>query len=172
MKRDHRDDWGPRKGGVHENDHQHREQTRRVVGASELAQMGVCERLVVFEHHFGKRRTTRQRAAISRGQIAHGQFFREGERDQAVPEKGRCYIATLVFGAGPETATLRRFRDRIMRTTSIGRWSIALYYRTAPPICTALRRHPWLQPAVRTALKVFVWLANRLLQNRGEDHGA
>ena len=33
----------------------------RMVSASDLAQMGRCERLVVFEQLYGSRRTARQR---------------------------------------------------------------------------------------------------------------
>lgn len=53
------------------------ERQRVLVSASELAQMGVCERLVVFEHRFGKRRTVAQRRAVERGRRAHDRFFRE-----------------------------------------------------------------------------------------------
>ena len=37
------------------------------VSASQLARMGVCERLVVFEHRYGKRCLPEQTAAIERG---------------------------------------------------------------------------------------------------------
>lgn len=51
------------------------------VSASELAQMGVCERLVVFEQRYGARRTPAQRQAIWRGQHAHRRFYRNGHLD-------------------------------------------------------------------------------------------
>jgi hypothetical protein len=41
------------------------------VSATELAQMGVCERLVVFEHRHGKRCLPEQQAAIERGRREH-----------------------------------------------------------------------------------------------------
>ena len=47
------------------------------VRASELAQMGVCERLVVFEQCYGKRRTLAQRQAIQCGLHAHQRFYRD-----------------------------------------------------------------------------------------------
>lgn len=87
--------------------------------ASELAQMGVCERLVVFEHRYGKRSSTEQRAAITRGLRAHEQFYREGRTASAL--RGRCFIATMVFGDGPETQVLRAFRDRVLRRRPMGR---------------------------------------------------
>lgn len=77
----------------------------RTVSASELAQMGVCERLVVFEHRFGKRRTSAQREACKRGQLAHERFYREGVQappDDSIARKGFCFIATLVYGEEQE----------------------------------------------------------------------
>lgn len=56
------------------------------VSASELAQMGVCERLVVFEHHSGKLRTVEQLSAIKRGHRAHQRFYWEGNGDS---DRGR-----------------------------------------------------------------------------------
>ena len=83
------------------------------VSASELAQTGVCERLVVFEHRYGKRCLPEKRAAIERGRCEHERFYREGRIGAAPP--GRCFIATMVFGEGPETQTLRAFRDQVLR---------------------------------------------------------
>ena len=140
----------------------------KTVSASELAQMGVCERLVMFEHHHGKRSTAIQRAAIRRGVREHDRFYRDGIR--AANWKGRCYIARLVFGEGPETAALRRFRDRILRPHASGRRLIGLYYRTAPALCEVLQRKSWLQPIVRTILKPLVWLAKRSVRGESGDH--
>lgn len=69
---------------------------RASVSASELAQMGVCERLVVFEHRDGKRLTVEQQQAIKRGRRAHTLFFRERHMDSARP--GRYFVAFMVFG--------------------------------------------------------------------------
>ncbi|MBK7462167.1 MAG: hypothetical protein IPJ50_05060 [Betaproteobacteria bacterium] len=55
----------------------------RMVSASDLAQMGRCERLVVFEHLYGSRRTARQRHARMRmvlGAIATGLRWWSGLR--------------------------------------------------------------------------------------------
>lgn len=40
---------------------------RQPVSASQLAQMGVCERLVVFEHRYGTPKSVGQRQMIERG---------------------------------------------------------------------------------------------------------
>jgi hypothetical protein len=50
----------------------------RMVSASDLAQMGRCERLAVFEHLYGSRRTAQQQQARARGLVEHEQFYREG----------------------------------------------------------------------------------------------
>ena len=65
------------------------------VSASELAQMGVCERLVVFEHRYGKRRNVEQQDAVKRGLQAHQRFYRE--RHRGSPRPGRYFIDFLAF---------------------------------------------------------------------------
>ena len=48
------------------------------VSASELAEMGVCERRVLLAHRHGLRRTSAQRRAMQRGLRAHARFHRDG----------------------------------------------------------------------------------------------
>ena len=124
----------------------------RMVSASDLAQMGRCERLVVFEHLYGSRRTARQRHARARGLVEHEQFYREGLASTQADRKGRCFIATCVFGEAWQTEVLRRFRDEALRPSVWGRRVIRLYYRGAPSICVVLRRWPPLQVSVRMVL--------------------
>jgi len=135
------------------------------VSASELAQMGVCERLVVFEHRYGKRRMPKQRAAIERSRRAHERFYRRG-RIASAP-LGRCFIATMVFGEGPETQTLRAFRDQVLRRGPTGRRLIVTYYRIAPGVCRMLVRQPWTHSVLRIALRPVIWLALRWLSATG-----
>ena len=131
------------------------------VSASELAQMGVCGRLVVFEHRYGKRRLPEQRAAIERGRREYEWFYREGRIASTPP--GRCFIATMVFGEGPETQTLRAFRDQVLLRGPTGRRLIATYYRVAPGSYRMLERQPWMHLVLRIALRPVVWLALRWL---------
>lgn len=139
------------------------------VSASALSQMGVCERLVVFEHHEGKQPTPAQRAALRRGLRAHRQFASEGAPEPA--RTGRCFIATHVFGEGPETQALRRLRDRFLRSTRAGRCLVLGYYRAAPSICQLMTRWPALEVGARTVLRPMVWLATRWVGTREESHG-
>lgn len=136
---------------------------RAGVSASELAQMGVCERLVLFEHRYGSRRSAQQRAAMARGDREHRRFFLEGQLER----RGRCFIATLVFGEGAEVTTLRLFRDRVLRRSSLGRRFILAYYRTAPGVCRLLEWHPFLVRAMRVLLRPVVLVAGKILADRG-----
>ena len=126
----------------------------RMVSASDLAQMGRCERLVVFEHLHGSRRTAGQQRARARGLVEHEQFYREGLVSAQADPKGRCFIATCVFGEAWQTEVLRRFRDEALRPSAWGRRVIRLYYRGAPGICVILRRWPQMQTPVRMVLGV------------------
>ncbi|HWH74965.1 MAG TPA: CFI-box-CTERM domain-containing protein [Methylibium sp.] len=147
-----------------------RRKAKRTVSASALSQMGVCERLVVFEHFEGKRPTTAQKAALQRGVRAHRQFASEGESEAA--RRGRCFIATHVFGDGPETQVLRLFRDRHLRPTRAGRSVILAYYRLAPTVCRTMEQWPATRPAVRAAIRPLVWFATRLLVDREASHAS
>lgn len=139
----------------------------RSVTASELAQMGMCERLIVFEHRHGKRSSASQRAARQHGLTEHDRFYQEAVRTSG--KKGRCDIATLVCGEGPETATLRLLRDRVLRKNSLGRWLISGYYRSAPAVCAVLIRHAWLRPLARTLTRPVAWMAGRALRRKWGD---
>lgn len=55
-----------------------RKKGAKIMIASELAQMGVCERLVVFEHRYGKHNTAAQHSAIRRGLKERDRFFQNG----------------------------------------------------------------------------------------------
>jgi hypothetical protein len=134
----------------------------RSVSASELAQMGVCEQRVLLEHLHGKRRTKQQRADMACGDAEHLRFYREGR-------KGRCFIATLVYGEGEEVTALRAFRDRILRPLPAGRCLILAYYNIAPGVCRVLARRPRLIGLVRRLLRPLVWMAKHIAHCRGHD---
>lgn len=129
------------------------------VSASELAQMGVCERRVKFEHDRGRRRTPEQLQAMKRGRRAHETFYRDGQ--DAARTGDRCFVSTLVFGEAPETRILRCFRDQVLRPWPLGRRFIIVYYRFAPAVCRFLDRRPSLLPVTRWLLGGVVSVAGR-----------
>ena len=65
------------------------------VSASALAQMGVCERRIVFEQRVGKRPTREQQQAMQRGLRAHRRFFREGSVGTAVAVPARSVLRMI-----------------------------------------------------------------------------
>jgi hypothetical protein len=138
----------------------HRSKRRRadaIVSASELAQMGRCEQLVLFEHRHGQRRLPHQEAARREGRAAHERFEREGlaARSAGLRRAGRCFVASLLFGEAWQTHALRQFRDKVLRPRGWGRGLIRLYYRGAPRMCVVLRRWPVLRRPIRAVLGVF-----------------
>lgn len=72
---------------------------------------------------------------------------------QARPSK--CFIATAACGGGEqaEVATLRRFRNRVLRRSRAGRVGIALYEAVSPPIATAVGRSEPLAAVVRAGVR-------------------
>lgn len=141
---------------------------KTMVSASELSQMGACERLVLFEAKYGKRMSRCQQEAIERGRKEHAKFFRDGVRSRADAETSLsapwCFCASLAWGPeAPETDLLRRFRDRILRRSAAGRCLIRLYYRTALGLCRRLEGRRKLICALRLGLKPALWIAKAAL---------
>lgn len=73
-------------------------------------------------------------------------------------EKPRCFIATSAFNDGHcwEVIELRSFRDLKLKTSKLGRASIAIYYKTSPAIARFLDRHESLKPAIRAILRLLI----------------
>jgi len=150
---------------------------KTMVSASELAQMGACERLVLFEAMYGKRMSRCQQEAIGRGRREHDKFFKDGVRSQSDVQtslsKPWCFCASLAWGPeAPETDLLRRFRDRILRRSGVGRRLIQLYYRTAPGLCRRLEGHRKLIRAFGLGLKPALWIAKAALAIQDEKEKA
>lgn len=51
---------------------------RDEVSATELAEMGFCEKRVQLAHLYGDQVTAAQRKAMARGQVAHQRYLEEG----------------------------------------------------------------------------------------------
>ena len=94
-----------------------KQRPRKFVSASELAQMGACERYIAFEKRYGKIRSPEQIKAMQRGNNAHDKFHREAltvnprvrssleakpwcfiERAATLPTRMHCGIRNSRFG--------------------------------------------------------------------------
>ena len=88
------------------------------VSATQLAQMGVCEKLVVFEHRHGKRPSEAQKVAIERGLRAHKRFHRQASTSgDGFVELVLGQVARVVGAAGH----------------CLVRWWLALWQRVLGP---------------------------------------
>lgn len=140
---------------------------RDVVSASELAQLGYCERVAHFDWRYGAKRSPEQLKAQERGNAAHHQFYEESVAiARASEKKGRCFVATLALGECAETSALRAFRDLYLRRSAPGRWFVGTYYRLGPVVCDLLSQHPRLLPVVRLGLSMAAKVSARAVARR------
>lgn len=149
---------------------QRKTREKHPVSASELAQMGVCERRIVFEHRLGKRNPVSQRAARQRGVIEHARFYEEAVDASHSP--WRCEVAPRGGGGGLKDTARRLLRDRGCRLTMRVRGWRGVYGWAASAIRALLVRHAWLQPLARTPFKPVAWLAGYVLRRQRGDHDA
>ena len=106
------------------------------VSASELAAMGMCERRVALDHRHGRKVSAAQHEALQRGLRLHAAFDAQAAAERP-GRRGRCFIATHIFGsAAPQTEVLRRYRDGVLRTDHDLRvWAataVRLHYKLEP----------------------------------------
>jgi hypothetical protein len=128
---------------------------RELVSASELAQLGYCERVAHFDWRYGAKRTAEQVHAQERGNAAHDRFYQDGIAiARASEKKGRCFVATLALGECAETQELRAFRDLYLRRTAAGRWFIGVYYRSGPVVCDWLGGRSSVLRVVRVCIRL------------------
>ncbi len=145
------------------------EQPRReLVSASELAQLGYCERVVHLDWRHGPKRSKEQVMAQARGNQAHEQFYRDSVEVARVSQtKGKCFVATMALGECAETNALRAFRDLYLRRSDVGRRCIGVYYRVSPALCRAMERRPVglavVRGMVKAAAVAAAWLVDRRL---------
>jgi very-short-patch-repair endonuclease len=73
-------------------------------------------------------------------------------------ERRGCFIATAAYGTpmAEEINILRRFRDLKMEPNLAGRYLIALYYNTSPPLARVIARSNSLRAFVRLNLKPII----------------
>ncbi len=75
-----------------------------------------------------------------------------------------CFIATAAYGSSlqPKVMMLRRFRDRVLNQSVIGRWLVKTYYSISPAIAQFIEDNPGLKPVVRASLLPVIGLVESL----------
>lgn len=144
--------------------------------ATDLAQMAVCEKRMLFEATLGKRRSAAQERDSGRGTARHDRFHRDAVRYRpevktSEPQSSRCFVATAVFGESPETQTLRLFRDTVLMRHWTGRAATALYYLVGPCIADCLLAGRRRQAIARALLRPVVRIAGKILASRRNRRG-
>lgn len=74
--------------------------------------------------------------------------------------RDRCFIASAVYGPdAPEVRVLRRWRDRTLCRSRLGRAVVDHYYRIAPRWVPAIERHRCLSGLIRAMIdRLVAWL--------------
>ena len=129
--------------------------------------MGVCERLVLFEHRYGRRYSVQQRKDMARGGREHRRFYLE--RQTQPGGKRPCFIVPPVYDEGYGVSVLRAFRKLVLRSSMLGRGMILTCYRAAPAVCQMLAAYPWLIRLMRTLLRPVLRIVARLYRRRAGD---
>lgn len=72
--------------------------------------------------------------------------------DEELGLTSKCFIATACYGSpdGVGIRRLRRFRDRVLLRSPLGRLLVSFYCRVSPPLAAWLRRSPRCRGFVRT----------------------
>jgi len=149
---------------------------KKFTSASELADMGYCEKKLLFEERLGRRVSSERVESRLVGEAAHKTFHRDAVAYapglKSSEAKPWCFIASELYGAAAwETAALRLFRDRVLRQCAAGRVFIGVYYRHSPGIARWLRRHRRTRKLARLCLwplaAVLKWSLERKLLSRG-----
>lgn len=134
------------------------------VSATELAEMGFCEKRVLLAHIYGKHTTPEQYKTMARGQAAHQRYLEEG---LAATSDRRCFVATFVFGPDArETQVLRAYRDAVLLRQRWGKALVTAYYRIAPTGCRLMERSPAMVVGARRMLCIVVACCETALCNR------
>ncbi len=72
-----------------------------------------------------------------------------------------CFIATAAFGSSmaPQLNILREFRDRFLKTNTIGRWLVTKYYTYSPKWAQRIKKRESARAIVRATLSPVIAMA-------------
>ena len=140
----------------------------RIVRASDLAKMAVCEQKLVYEKRYGELLTPAQRERIRDGRRGHASYLREAfvlnPRVSSSDSKPWCFIATELWGeSGGETQLLRAFRDALLSRHPLGRALIRTYYRRSPAIAAYIAARPHARRLAKLLLFPALVIARHVL---------
>lgn len=77
-----------------------------------------------------------------------------------------CYVATMVYesNTAPEVMTLRKFRDRYLKTTFLGRGFITMYYKNSPRFVQKHQNSPRTKKVIKVGLNIFVKFLDKVMK--------
>jgi hypothetical protein len=81
-------------------------------------------------------------------------FFQQYVDSGGQERGGYCLVATAAYGSAwhPLVGSLRRFRDRVLLRTELGRDLVSFYRDWSPALAEVLEDSPWLRTVFRVAL--------------------
>ncbi len=76
-----------------------------------------------------------------------------------------CFIASAVYGSpiAQEVAILRKFRDRCLKRTDLGRVIVNMYYSISPPIAEKVEKNDSLKKLMLHGIEPFVNMVRKLM---------
>ena len=100
-------------------------------------------------------------SAVPYVNFSMSEYFEGG---QAKQDDLSCFIATAAYGTSfsSELYLLRWFRDKYLKSNSIGSWFVKLYYKYSPPVAKYISEHPICATIVRALLFVPVKICSLL----------
>lgn len=133
----------------------------RRLSATDLAELGRCERQAMYRYHKHAERVHPALAVARRRGIAeHDRRHQEvisSRSDATRSDRGPCFIASAIYGPYAwQTEVLRDWRDRALLPTRAGRILVGIYYRVSPGLAAYLSGMTRTSRLVRAVLDQFV----------------
>ena len=129
---------------------------------SRFTQSQINDRLVVYVHEAVDTTSDSFDFDVDDGQgnTLEDQTFRITVGDPDEDDDQYCWV-TLAVGGSPmekDLSLLRRFRDKVLMKTGLGRTLVKVYYKTAHPVSTFLAEHEHLRKKIRMLITALVYV--------------